>query len=142
MKIKAKEQGIIKCKRIFGRILRFLFRQRRPKFPSPVPHLSLFLIRSDIFFSSFPQDLSDYISLCQLLGWQVRVSKLPSQTECEGIGYCLHFEGRQLKWQEHLQLQVVRVEKKRVFSQRLDLSTQIVDEHFLNSLFGRTYVNN
>ena len=123
------------CKSIFGRISRFLNRQQKLVPSSDCP-LSLFLIRRDILDDPFPQDLSDYILLLRLLEYKVQVIELPPQIKCEGMGYHLHFEGTQLKWQECLRLQVECVEKKTVFSQRIDVSTRIIDEDLLHNLLN------
>lgn len=124
---------------ILGRISRIFYRGQK-RVPSSVPPVSLFLIRRDKHAEFFRPEVSDYISSLPLLGWKVLLKVLPPQIECEGIGYHLHFEEKQLIWQMHLQLQVEYVERVTVSSQRIDLSTQLVDENFLCSLMEQAYV--
>jgi len=135
---KEKETETTRCNCIFGRISRFFCRAQKPD-PSFALPVSLFLIRSDMLGEYLPQDLSDKISQFLLLGWRVIVKELPPQIECEGIGIHLYFEGKQLKWQERLQLQVEYVEKKTTSFQRIDLSTPLVDENLACNLFDHPY---
>jgi hypothetical protein len=132
-----KEIETTECNCIFGKISRFFCRMSK-KVPLDDTPSELFLIRHDISYTSLPQYLLDYISQCQWLGLKVIVKELPSQIECEGIGYHLCFEGKQLESQACLQLQVEYVEKKTVFFQPLDLSTPKIDENLVYNLLNQT----
>jgi hypothetical protein len=130
---KAKKTGKNNC--IFGKIKRLFFGELKSRSSGDLPS-SLILIRPDILKECLPVSLTNSISLFRLLGWQVQVQELPSQIECEGIGYHLHFEGKQLIMQERLQLQVEYVEKKTVLFERLDLTCQKIDEDTLRNLLN------
>jgi len=135
--LEEKEIKTAKHNCIFGRIWRFFFRERQQILHSDSP-VSLVLVQHGIPFGLLPPDLINYIYSLHLLEYTVIVKELPPKIKCEGICYHLHFEGKQLKWQECLQLQSEYVEKKTIFSQRIDLSVQLIDDNLLCNLLNQS----
>ena len=133
-----KEINTTKGKCIFDRISRFLFRPEKQE-SSPYPHTLLFLTRKSNFDEDFQSILSDYIQQYRWLRCNLIVQELPEQIACEGIGYYLYYEGRQLKLQACLLPQVEHVERKTISFRKTDTSIHLIDDDFLYNLLENSY---
>lgn len=90
--------------------------------------LSLLLIQYDMIDEQVQEDLLTCIEGMLLLGWRVKVEPLPQYIQSESIGVHLHFDEGQLKFQERLLIKEECVVKKRLSSQRQDLSIELIHE--------------
>ncbi len=62
--------------------------------------------------------LTNHIQLLQLIGYRVIVKPKQEKTTNEAIGYLSYYRAGKLEFQEELQMQSVKIEKKRVVSRR------------------------
>lgn len=79
------------------------------------------------------QDLNSQKQLLTLLGWKVIERELGQQMTDGCIGVHLHFDSGRLIYQERLRIKVEHVEKRTLFSERIDLSVRLVPEDLIDS---------